>query len=97
MSGVRIDRSNPDVVDVVLREGVGPLAFAAKRWPGEAFGSLVAGAVWGTPVCIVMMVFGPEPGQIWALVGIAAVPGLVVNTFVILYKAFRNAPPSERD
>ncbi|MFE2923815.1 hypothetical protein [Streptomyces goshikiensis] len=36
--------------------------------PEEAFGSLVAGAVWGTPVYIVMMVFGPEPGQIWALV-----------------------------
>ncbi|MFE3789214.1 hypothetical protein [Streptomyces goshikiensis] len=52
----------------VLLVRANQLAFAAKRWPGEAFGSLVAGAVWGTPVYIVMMVFGPEPGQIWALV-----------------------------
>ncbi|MEV8094401.1 hypothetical protein [Kitasatospora sp. NPDC085879] len=91
MSRVRVDRSNPDVVDVVLREGVGPLGYAVKRWPGEVFGSLVAGAVYGAPVCAVMaLIFSPGPGPIWALVGIAAVLGLVVNTFVILYGAFRD-------
>ncbi|WP_371502993.1 hypothetical protein OG871_37600 [Kitasatospora sp. NBC_00374] len=91
MSRVRVDRSSPDVVDVVLREGVGPLVFAAKRWPGEVLGSLVAGAVCGIPVYVVMaLIFSLEPGRIWALVGIAAVLGLVVNTFVILYGAFRD-------
>ncbi|GAA0663811.1 hypothetical protein GCM10010193_14020 [Kitasatospora atroaurantiaca] len=86
-----MDRSSPDVVDVVLREGVGPLVFAAKRWPGEVLGSLVAGALCGIPVYVVMaLIFSLEPGRIWALVGIAAVLGLVVNTFVILYGAFRD-------
>ncbi|WP_145797008.1 hypothetical protein [Kitasatospora atroaurantiaca] len=79
------------MVDVVLREGVGPLVFAAKRWPGEVLGSLVAGALCGIPVYVVMaLIFSLEPGRIWALVGIAAVLGLVVNTFVILYGAFRD-------
>jgi hypothetical protein len=91
MSRVRVDRSSPDVIDVVLREGVGPLVFAAKRWPGEVLGSLVAGAVCGIPVCVVMaLTFSLEPGRIWALVGIAAVLGLIVNTFAILYGAFRD-------
>lgn len=91
MNRVRVDRSNPGVVDVVLREGVGPLVFAAKRWPGEVFGSLAAGAVYGTPVYAVMaVVFTPGPGRLWAAVGIAAGLGLAVNTFVILYGAFRD-------
>ncbi|MGW3668839.1 hypothetical protein [Streptomyces sp. NPDC005141] len=91
MNRVRVDRSNPDVVDVVLREGVGPLAFAVKRWPGEVFGSLMAGAVYGSPVYAVMaLIFELGPGRIWAAVGIAAGLGLVVNTFVILYGAFRD-------
>ncbi|OKK16208.1 hypothetical protein AMK16_26305 [Streptomyces sp. CB00455] len=88
---MRIDRSNPDVVDLVLREEVGPLVFAAKRWPGEVIGSLAAGALYGTPVYAVMaMVLSQGPGRIWAAVGIAAAVGLVVNTFVILYGAFRS-------
>ncbi|WP_405526350.1 hypothetical protein OG592_02445 [Streptomyces avidinii] len=91
MNSVRIDRSNPDVVDVVLREEVGPLVFAARRWPGEVIGSLAAGALYGTPVYAVMaVILGQEPGRIWAAVGIAAVVGLVVNTFVNLYGAFRH-------
>ncbi|MFD8891810.1 hypothetical protein [Streptomyces sp. NPDC059566] len=89
MSSVRIDRSGPDVVDVVLREEVGPLVFAARRWPGEVFGSLAAGALYGAPVYLAMAVLEQGPGRIWAAVGIAAAVGLVVNTFVILYGAFR--------
>ncbi|MET9694344.1 hypothetical protein ABZY81_39005 [Streptomyces sp. NPDC006514] len=90
MDSVRIDRSNPDLVDVMLREEVGPLVFAARRWPGEVVGSLAAGALYGTPVYVVMaMVLEQGSGRIWAAVGIAAV-GLVVNTFVILYGAFRS-------
>ncbi len=86
-----MDRSDPDVVDVVLRGEVGPLAFLAERWPGEVIGSLVAGVLYGTPVYAVMaMIFEQGPGRIWAAVGIAAVVGLVVNTFVILYWAFRS-------
>ncbi|WP_371589365.1 hypothetical protein [Streptomyces virginiae] len=91
MDSVRIDRSHPDVVDVMLREEVGPLVFAARRWPGEVVGSLAAGALYGTPVYVVMaMVLEQRPGRIWAAVGIAAAVGLVVNTFVILYGAFRS-------
>ncbi|CAM5620507.1 hypothetical protein [Streptomyces avidinii] len=91
MDIVRIDRSNPDVVDVVLREEVGPLVSAAERWPGEVIGSLAAGALYGTPVYVVMaVILSQGPGRIWAAVGIAAAVGLVVNTFVILYGAFRN-------
>ncbi|MER7822236.1 hypothetical protein ABTX85_06690 [Streptomyces sp. NPDC096097] len=91
MDSVRIDGSDPDVVDVVLREEVGPLAFLAGRWPGEVIGSLAAGALYGTPVYAVMaMIFEQSPGRIWAAVGIAAAVGLVVNTFVILYWAFRS-------
>ncbi|MCX5174759.1 hypothetical protein [Streptomyces virginiae] len=91
MNSVRIDRSNPDVVDVVLREEVGPLVFAARRWPGEVVGSLAAGALYGTPVYAVMAVILEQgPGRIWAAVGIAAAVGLVVNTFAILYGAFRS-------
>ncbi|WP_030721698.1 hypothetical protein [Streptomyces sp. NRRL S-237] len=90
MNSVRIDRSNPDVVDVVLREEVGPLVFAARRWPGEVVGSLAAGALYGTPVYAVMAVILEQgPGRIWSAVGIAAAVGLAVNTFVILYGAFR--------
>ncbi len=74
----------------MLREDVGPLAFTAKRWPGEAFGSLAAGALYGTPLYVVMAVLEQSPGRIWAVVGIAALVGLVVNTFVILYGAFRS-------
>ncbi|MFI1651349.1 hypothetical protein ACH4XT_31095 [Streptomyces avidinii] len=91
MDSVWIDRSNPDVVDVVLREEVGPLVFAARRWPGEVIGSLAAGALYGTPVYAVMaVILGQGPGRIWAAVGIAAAVGLIVNTFVILYGAFRH-------
>ncbi|MET9468460.1 hypothetical protein ABZY44_27470 [Streptomyces sp. NPDC006544] len=91
MNSARIDRSEPDVVDVVLREEVGPLVFAARRWPGEVIGSLAAGALYGTPVYAVMaMICRQGPGRIWAAVGVAAAAGLVVNTFVILYGAFRN-------
>ncbi|MCX5210139.1 hypothetical protein OG689_12695 [Kitasatospora sp. NBC_00240] len=91
MNRVRVDRSNPDVVDVVLREGVGPLVFAVKRWPGEVLGSLVAGAVCGAPAYAVMaLAYSPGPGRIWAAVGIAALLGLVVNTFAIVYGAFRD-------
>ncbi|MFJ7586916.1 hypothetical protein ACIQZO_05880 [Streptomyces sp. NPDC097617] len=91
MNSVWIDRSDPAVVDVVLCEDVRPLMFAAKRWPGEAFGSLAAGALYGTPVYAVMAtILDQRPGRIWAAVGIAAALGLVVNTFVVLYGAFRN-------
>ncbi|MFF1867791.1 hypothetical protein [Kitasatospora herbaricolor] len=91
MSSVRVDRSNPDVVDVVLREGVGPLVFAARRWPGDVLPSLVAGAVYGFPVCMgAAVIFDLEADRIWAGVGTAAVLGLVVHTFVIVYGAFRD-------
>ncbi|MFE4605716.1 hypothetical protein ACFRKE_33160 [Kitasatospora indigofera] len=91
MHRVRVDRSHLDVVDVVLREGAGPLVFAARRWPGEALASLVAGAVCGTPAYVVMaLAFMPGPGPLWAAVGIAAVLGLLVNTLVIVYGAFRD-------
>ncbi|MEV7561527.1 hypothetical protein [Streptomyces sp. NPDC089795] len=90
MDSVRMDRSDPDVVDVVLREAGGPLAYAAERWPGEVIGSLAAGVLYGTPLYVVMAVLGQGPGRIWAAVGIAAVVGLLVNTFAILYGAYRN-------
>ncbi|RKE16861.1 hypothetical protein [Streptomyces sp. TLI_171] len=91
MGRVRVDRSNPDVVDVVLRDGAGPLGHALARWPGEVPGSLVAGAACGLPVYAVMgLVLDAQPWQLWTAVGIAAALGLVVNTFVVLYGAHRD-------
>ncbi|MGW4508861.1 hypothetical protein ACWENO_29885 [Streptomyces sp. NPDC004436] len=91
MNSVRIDRSNPDVVDVVLGEDIGPRAYAARRWPKEVLESLATGALYGIPVYLVMgMAFDQGAGRIWATVGLAAAVGLLVNTFAIFYRGVRN-------
>lgn len=53
-----------------------------RSWPS---------ALYGFPVCIgAALIFDLEADRIWAGVGIAAVLGLVANTLVILYGAFRD-------
>ncbi|MFD8598168.1 hypothetical protein ACFV1L_24500 [Kitasatospora sp. NPDC059646] len=91
MSRVRIDRSNPDVVDVVLREGAGPLGFAVRRWAEGAFGSLVIGVVCGIPVYLGLASYGAGAGRIWAAVGAAALLGLVVTAVADARGAYRDA------
>ncbi|MFJ1753551.1 hypothetical protein [Kitasatospora sp. NPDC088134] len=91
MSRVRIDRSNPDVVDVVLREGAGPLRFAAGKWAEGALGALLIGAVCGTPLYLGLVAHDAGPGPIWAAIGAAALLGLAVAAVADVRGAYRDA------
>ncbi|MFI5530228.1 hypothetical protein ACIA8O_16945 [Kitasatospora sp. NPDC051853] len=89
MDRVRVDRSDPGGVVVVLREGTGPLGVAVRRWPGEAGSGALVAAVVGFPLYLAMMAYDFGPGPIWAAVGAAALLGALFCTGTTLYGAFR--------
>ncbi|MEW1914302.1 hypothetical protein AB0442_38840 [Kitasatospora sp. NPDC085895] len=90
MDRVRVDRSNPGRVDVVLREGIGPFGVAVRRWPGEVTSGALVTALLGFPVYVVMAFYDFGPGAIWAAIGGMALVGGLFFAGTTLFAAYRD-------
>ncbi|ROR46912.1 hypothetical protein [Kitasatospora cineracea] len=90
MYRVRFNRSHPEYVEVVLREGAGPLAFAARRWVEESLGMVVISGFCGIPVYVAVGWYSSDARMIWAAIGIVVALGLLANFFVLLYRAHQD-------
>ncbi|MFG2869586.1 hypothetical protein [Streptomyces sp. NPDC048338] len=91
MQTVGVDRSNPDVIDLVLREGGGSLRHAAKGSLGmaRAVPLLAAiGVLCALPAYIVMLLAGTGWGPVWTVAGIAGAVGAVLGAAAGVYLAF---------
>ncbi|MET9654827.1 hypothetical protein ABZZ44_31765 [Streptomyces sp. NPDC006460] len=91
MQTVGVDRSNPDVIDLVLQEGGGSLRHAAR----SSLGMVRALPLWAAigvlctlPVYIVMLFAGAGWGPVWAVAGVVGAVGAVFGALAGACLAF---------
>ncbi|MFB7947525.1 hypothetical protein ACFC6L_21725 [Kitasatospora phosalacinea] len=91
METVRIDRSAPDAIDLVLTDDDPSPRYAARVSRDVGRGTpllFLLGTLLGLPVYVVMRFAGAGWGPVWAAVGIAGAVGAVVPAAVAVYAAF---------
>ncbi|MFJ8041104.1 hypothetical protein ACIRBX_11430 [Kitasatospora sp. NPDC096147] len=88
MNRARLDSSPPDHIDLVLREGRGPLAFAARQWAVETLGTVVIGVLGGLVVYVTLaLLLDRVPLPLWVLLVITTVLALLANAAAALRNA----------